>query len=279
MIDKKKESGSLSDGEIKRYSRNMLIEGWNGKEGQQKLKDATVLVVGAGGSGSPLLYYLAAAGVGKIRVCDGDTVDLSNLNRQILHADSRIGLNKAESAKKTLESFNSDIEIFSLAENLSFENVDEVVGDADVICCAADDRNGREAYKILDRYASEKYVPISWAGGINLGGFLTFVLPPETPCMECFLAHSDKTIEAIRSGEAKQTDDSFISPGGPNPIVGAAAGIAGSMQALETVKLIVGMGTTLFGRVLIFQMDKEIAFTQYDIDEVRREGCPYCARQ
>ena len=123
---------SLSENEQKRYTRQMMIEGW-GEEKQKKLKKSTVFIAGAGGLGSPVSIYLAVAGVGNIRICDFDSPDWSNLNRQILHDHTRIGTNKAVSAKMTLERLNPDITITAFTDKIVEENVDALVGNADII--------------------------------------------------------------------------------------------------------------------------------------------------
>jgi len=266
----------LTAHERMRYSRNMLIGEWNGKTGQLKLKDSTVLVVGAGGSGSSLLYYLAAGGVGTIKVCDGDKVNLDNLNRQIIHDENRIGINKARSAKTTLTRFNSDIKIIAYPNYLNADNVKELAADCNIICCAADERKDRLAMKLVNRFSFENRIPVAWAGGVYMGGFVTFMEPPATPCMECFIAHSDAAIKAMQEGLIPATEDSVLPSQGPNPIVGAAAGVAGALQAMETIKYLVGIGTNLRNKLLLFQMKSAVVFNQYEMTKIRRPDCPYC---
>src|SRR5512143_756121 len=123
---------SLSENELKRYTRQMMIEGW-GMETQQKLKESTVFIAGAGGLGSPVSIYLAVAGIGNIRICDFDSPDWSHLNRQILHDHTRIGTNKAVSARMTLERLNPDIRVTAFTDKIVEENVDSLVGGADII--------------------------------------------------------------------------------------------------------------------------------------------------
>lgn len=257
----------------------MLIKEWGGEEGQLKLKNSSVLVVGAGGSGSSLLYYLAAAGVGKIKICDGDKVSLDNLNRQIIHNDKRIGMNKARSAGRTLSEFNSDIEIVVYPQYLHYDNIEKAAEGCRLICCAADERRDRMAMKVINRFSFEKKIPVAWAGGVYMGGFLSFIEPPSTPCMECFLAGSDAAVKAIREGRIPKPADVVLPSGGPNPIVGAAAGAAGAMQAMEAIKYLVGFGTNLRNVMLIFQMGGNgVVFNQYDIRGFRQANCPYCGQ-
>jgi adenylyltransferase/sulfurtransferase len=241
--------------------------------------NAAVLVAGAGGSGSPLLYYLAAAGVGTIKICDGDKVSLDNLNRQILHGDKRIGINKAVSARKTLADFNKDIKIIAYPRYLDEKNIKELARDCGLICCAADERENRLAMKAINHYSFANRIPVVWAGGFYMGGFITFIQPPETPCMECLLARNDAAIEAIRKGLMAKKEDEFIPEKGPNPIVGAAAGIAGALQAMEAIKYLVGFGKNLKGNLLLFQTGDIINFNTHDMSAVRRADCPYCGNQ
>ena len=132
MQEEGEASMRLSEQEQKRYTRQMMMEGW-GEEKQKKLKASTVFIAGAGGLGSPVSIYLAVAGIGNIRICDFDSPDWSNLNRQILHDPTRIGTNKAVSGKMTLERLNGDITVTAITDKIVAENVDELVGSADII--------------------------------------------------------------------------------------------------------------------------------------------------
>lgn len=279
MSKKRSKNNKLSVQELKRYSRNLLIKEWGGVKGQLKLKNSAVLVAGAGGSGSSLLYYLAAAGIGTIKICDGDKVALDNLNRQIIHNDGRIGVNKAVSARKTLADFNKDIKIVAYPRYLDEKNIKELAKDCGLICCAADERDDRAAMKAINRYSFENQVPVVWAGGFYMGGFLTFIQPPETPCIECLLARNDAAIEAIKKGIMEKAADDIIPEKGPNPIVGAAAGVAGALQAMEAIKYLVGFGKNLKGNLLLFQMGDSMNFNTHDMSAVRRADCPYCGNQ
>jgi len=266
----------LSEQERERYTRNMLLKEWNGEEGQLKLKNTSVLVVGAGGSGSPLLYYLAAVGIGQIRVCDGDKIELHNLNRQILHNTSRVGMNKARSAYETLSALNPEIEIIPFEKDLTDETVEEIADGCHVICSAADARDDSLGRKVIHKYACETETPVIFGGANNWGGVLTDIMPPITPCIECFLHFSDESLKKIKEGEAEKPIDSGMPVDGPLPIIGAACGIAGSLQALETVRCILGVGKQLVNRLLLFQICEDMAFTVYDISKSRRPNCPYC---
>lgn len=260
----KKGSTCLSKFEMKRYSRNMLIAEWRGVEGQKVLKDSKVLVVGAGGSGSALLYYLAAAGIGEIRLCDGDRVEPTNLNRQILHNERRMGVNKARSARTTLRQLNSNIKIVAYERNLDEANVEKFADGCDVICCAADNRDGGETYRVLDRYSFKKKISICFAGGIHMGGFVTMIGPPKTPCIGCMVDHYDRVVNVNLQHE------------GPNPIVGAAAGMAGALQALETIKFLLHIGDLPWGKMFCFQTVKGIDTYEIPLEPSRKSSCALC---
>jgi adenylyltransferase/sulfurtransferase len=210
-----------------RYERQMMIAHC-GESGQYKLKAATVFVAGAGGLGSPLLYYLAAAGIGTIRVCDFDSVEPSNLNRQILHSSSRIGMNKAESAKKTLHETNEFVETQTITEKIHNANAAKLIGSADIIVDCLDNFETRH---VLNKISVEKRIPLVHAGVEGFRGQITFIHPPETPCLACFIPLEVKK-------------EKF-------PILGATPGVIGALQAMEVIKYLTGMGETLKNRLLL----------------------------
>jgi molybdopterin/thiamine biosynthesis adenylyltransferase len=172
--------------ELKRYNRQMMIKGW-GEETQGKIKASTVFIAGAGGLGSPVSIYLAVAGVGTIRICDFDSPDWTNLNRQILHNHHRIGINKALSAKLTLEELNPDVRIEALTDKIIADNVDELVGDADLIMDCTD--NFQTRY-LLNESAIRKNIPLIHGSIWGLDGRLTFIQPPGTPFLSCYFPES-----------------------------------------------------------------------------------------
>ncbi|OGX41116.1 MAG: adenylyltransferase, partial [Omnitrophica WOR_2 bacterium RIFCSPHIGHO2_02_FULL_68_15] len=218
---------ALTREEQERYQRQMRLEGW-GEAGQQRLKQASVLIVGAGGLGSPAALYLAAAGVGTLRICDSDAVELSNLNRQILHAQDRLGINKAQSAQRTLEALNPQIRVVAIAEHLDETNVERVLGDAELILDCLD--NFPTRYLLSDT-ALHRHIPMIHAAVWGLEGRLTVLAPPATPCLRCLYPESPP----------KETF----------PVVGAAPGVLGCLQAMEALKWLTGLGTPLTGRLLV----------------------------
>ena len=240
---------SLSDRELERYGRQMMLAGW-GQETQEKLKEATAFVAGAGGLGSPLTIYLAVAGIGHIRVCDFDAPELSNLNRQILHDDTRIGVNKAVSAKRTLETLNPDIQVTALTDKVVAENVDEMVGNADVIVDCMDNFPTRY---LLNEAAIRKQIPMVHGSVWGLEGRLSFIQPPETPCLRCLFPEAP--------------------PPEVFPVVGATPGVIGTLQAVETIKYLAGVGTNLKGKFLIWDgLEMEFMTVAFRKDP----NCPAC---
>jgi adenylyltransferase/sulfurtransferase len=211
-----------------RYLRQLIIPGF-GEEAQRKLSDATVFIAGAGGLGSSAALYLAAAGVGCLRICDDDVVELSNLNRQILHNESRLGRNKADSAAETLRELNPSIRIEPLAVRITPENIGELAGRALFLVDCLD--NVATRY-ILNRFAWKKGLPLVHGGINGMAGQVTVLVPGKTPCMQCLFPEEP--------------------PRGTIPVLGAAPGVIGSLLAMETIKMITGFGEPLLGRLFFW---------------------------
>jgi amino acid adenylation domain-containing protein/non-ribosomal peptide synthase protein (TIGR01720 family) len=171
----------LSKNERIRYKRQMLLDGW-GQASQEKLKATKVFVAGAGGGASPTIMQLALAGVGQIVVCDFDTVELSNLNRQFLHDESRIGLNKAESAKMTINKINPNVEIITIDKKLTPENIEEFIGDCDLIFDMFDEQIDKF---LISQYAFKKGIPHIIAAMIDINSYVAILHSPFTPCFHC----------------------------------------------------------------------------------------------
>jgi molybdopterin/thiamine biosynthesis adenylyltransferase len=241
--------GVLTDTDKTRYHRQMLIEGW-GEEGQRRLKEASVFVAGAGGLGSPVSIYLAVAGVGRIAICDADRVELSNLNRQILHNDARIGARKAASAARALQEMNPTIAIEAHADYLDEESVARIVGQPDVVVDCLDNYETRY---LLNRYCLERGIPFVHGAVQGLMGQVTFLAPPETPCLRCIFPEAP--------------------PRSIFPVLGATPGIIGTIQAMETLKHLSGVGETLRGTLLIFDGE---AMEFMPIRAGRAPSCPDC---
>lgn len=218
----------LTPDEKERYHRQIIFPGW-GEEGQLKVKGSTVFIAGAGGLGSPVAMYLAAAGVGRLRICDSGVPELSNLNRQLLHSEADIGKNKALSARETIASINPWVTVENLPDQIAQDNVARLVGDADIIVDCLDNFPTRH---ILNEHACQTGLPFVHAGVVGMSGQITFIHTPETPCLFCIL------------------------PGSPPPevfpIVGATAGVIGALEALEVLKYVTGKGTLLKNRMLFW---------------------------
>lgn len=232
-----------------RYGRQMLIPGW-GEDGQEKLKGSRVFIAGAGGLGSPVSIYLAVAGIGELAICDADRVELSNLNRQILHPDARVGELKALSAAETLGGLNPDIKVTAHSDYIDEDSVARLVGQPDAVVDCLDNFETRY---LLNRYCLDRGIPFVHGAVSGMIGQVTFISAPETPCLRC------------------------VFPQGPPkelfPVLGATPGIIGTIQAMEVLKHLTGQGETLKGTLLIFEGD-EMGFTPIKVN--RAPDCPEC---
>ena len=247
---------TLDGAKRKRYSRHLLIPEV-GVGGQLKLLDSRVLLVGAGGLGSPASLYLAAAGVGRIGIVDDDHVDESNLQRQIAHSTERLGEWKAESAKRTLEALNPDVEVIPYLERLTSENVDRILDDGwDVIVDGAD--NFPTRYLVNDA-AVWHDIPLVHGSIYRFEGQVTVFKPFEGPCYRCLFPQPPPPELAPSCAE-----------GG---VLGVLPGIIGSLQANETLKLILDRGDTLAGRLLLFDA---LGTTLDEVSVPRDPTCPVC---
>jgi molybdopterin/thiamine biosynthesis adenylyltransferase/rhodanese-related sulfurtransferase len=247
---------ALSPEQRSRYSRHLLIPEV-GEEGQQRLLDARVLLVGAGGLGSPASLYLAAAGVGTLGIVDADVVDESNLQRQIVHATDRLGEPKVQSAKRTLEGLNPDVRVKTFEERLTSENVERILAEGwDVIVDGAD--NFPTRYLVNDASVWHD-IPVVHGSIFRFEGQVTVFSPGEGPCYRCLFPQPPPPELAPSCAE-----------GG---VLGVLPGIIGSLQANEVLKLVIGRGDSLVGRLLLF----DALGTTLDEVTVRRDpDCPVC---
>jgi adenylyltransferase/sulfurtransferase len=248
----------LTDEQRLRYSRHLLIPEV-GEAGQLKLLDARVLLIGAGGLGSPAGLYLAAAGVGTLGIVDTDTVDASNLQRQILHNTERIGRLKTESARETITALNPDVHVVEHRLRLSAENVLDVIADYDVIVDGADNFPTRyvlnDASVILGK-------PVVHGSIFRFEGQTTVFAPGQGPCYRCLFPEPPPAEMAPSCAEAG--------------VLGVLPGIVGSLQAVEALKLILGIGEPLIGRLLLYDA-LETSFREL---RLRRDpACPACGEQ
>jgi len=239
---------TLSKEELERYNRQIMV--WS-IEAQEKLKKSTVLVVGAGGLGSAVSLYLTAAGVGRLIIIDPQEVELSNLNRQVLHWTPDIGRQKVESAKEKLENLNPHVKVEAVAEKFTEKNAARLLGQADVAVDAADNWATRFT---LNRACVKLGKPFVHAGVRGMYGQLTVVYPGKGPCLRCIIPRTPPE-------EA------------PLPVIGALPGIMGTIEALEALKLITGHGKPLIGKLLIFDGNRGETTI---LTVKRRTNCPVC---
>mgnify|MGYP000012488973 FL=1 len=223
----------LGSDEMERYARQIILPEI-GRNGQKKLAKSKVLVIGAGGLGSPAALYLAAAGVGYIGIADGDVVSLSNLQRQILHRQVRLGENKAASAKKTLQELNQNIFVQAYPFYLQDENILKIVQEYDFIIDASDRLENK--FLINDACVLIKK-PFVHAGILQFGGQIMTYVPGEGPCFRC-----------IFEDMPEEAPPSCAQAG----IMGTIGGVAGSLEAMEAIKYLLNIGTLLTGKMLTF---------------------------
>ena len=239
-----------------RYSRHLLIPEV-GEQGQLKLLDSKVLLIGAGGLGSPASLYLAAAGIGRLGIVDADVVDESNLQRQIVHSTERLGEAKVDSAKRTIEALNPDVEVVAYKERLTSENVERILADGwDVIVDGAD--NFPTRYLVNDASVWHD-IPVVHGSIYRFEGQVTVFKPGAGPCYRCLFPTPPPPELAPSCAE-----------GG---VLGVLPGVIGSLQANEALKLALGIGEPLVGRLLLF----DALSAEFNDVKLRRDpGCPVC---
>ena len=249
----------LSAEEVRRYDRQMILPEV-GSEGQKKLKKSKILIVGAGGLGSPAAVYLAGAGVGTIGIMDADTVSISNLQRQIVHNIKTENLNKAESAKMALQKLNDKIEIKEYPYALTVDNAEKIISEYDFVIDAVD--NFETKFLINDTCVLlEK--PFCHAGILRFEGQVMTYVPGNHPCYRCIFE------EIPESGSIPNCSQAGI--------IGAVAGIIGSIQALEAIKYLLGVGELLTGR--IFVLDGLSMGTRIVSVNKKNDRCKVCGNR
>ncbi|WP_333870803.1 molybdopterin-guanine dinucleotide biosynthesis protein B [Desulforamulus putei] len=246
---------ALSHQQKKRYHRNIMLPGV-GEQGQLKLLKSSALVVGAGGLGSPVAYYLAAAGIGRLGLADADAVDFSNLQRQILHATADVGRLKVESAREKLSAINPDIQVEVYPYRICQDNAAELVRQYDIVVDATDNLESRY---YLNRACISAGRPFIYGGVLSMVGQVLTVLPGRGPCFRCI----------FRELPAAKAVKSTAEVG----ILGSVAGIIGCIQATEAVKFLLGQGDLLVGRLLT--MDA-LSMTFQEVEVKRDPACPEC---
>ncbi|MDP2940293.1 MAG: molybdopterin-synthase adenylyltransferase MoeB [Candidatus Omnitrophota bacterium] len=249
---------NLRDDQIERYSRQIILPNIGGK-GQEKLLKAKVLVIGAGGLGSPSSLYLASAGIGKIGIVDSDNVELNNLQRQIVHSTKEVGKPKVESAKERLSAINPDVKIVSYKLRLTSENILDIIKDYDIVVDGSD--NFPTRYLVNDACVLSKK-PLSHAGIFRFDGQAITIIPKVSACYRCLFP------EPPAPGLVPSCQEAGI--------LGVVAGIMGTIQASEVLKYILGIGDLLTGRLLIFN-GLDSSFRQVRV--TKDPKCPVCGEQ
>src|SRR3954454_8490587 len=241
-----------------RYARHLVMPEV-GPEGQAKLNEAKVLFIGAGGLGSPALLYLAAAGIGTIGIVDFDKVDLSNLQRQVVHAENRIGMNKTESAAMTIKALNPEVKVVQHVEMLMDDNVDRLIADYDLVIDGTDTFETR--YTLNDA-AARAAIPVVHASVFRFEGQLTVFVPYDGPCYRCLYPTPPPPEFAPGCSVAG--------------VLGVVPGVLGLLQATEAIKLILKLGDPLVGRLLIWDA---LDGTFSEVKLRRDPMCPACGTE
>jgi molybdopterin/thiamine biosynthesis adenylyltransferase len=237
----------LSKSELERYQRQITVDGWD----QEKLKKAKVLIIGLGGLGGISATYLAAAGVGTLKLCDSDTVELSNLNRQILYSIDDIGKPKITQAQKRLSSLNPEISIEIVADRLDNDNATKIISGCDLIIDGLDNHSDR---LVLNSASLKLGIPFIYGAISEWQGQTGFFNPPTTPCLACIMP------------------DILASPK-PIPVFGALPGTVGTIQATLAIEYLMGGINSVPNRLLIFNAES-MALDTVTFD--RRPGCEVC---
>ncbi len=255
----KPDRASLGDAQLMRYARHILLDEL-GIEGQERLLAARVLIIGAGGLGSPAALYLAAAGVGSILLVDDDVVELSNLQRQVLHAMADLGQPKAESGRQALLAINPDIQVRALVERLDEPRLRELAGQVDLVLDCTDNFATRHA---INRACVATRTPLVSGAAIRFSGQISVydLRDDASPCYHCLFPEADD-VEELRCATTG--------------VLGPLVGMVGSVQAAEAIKIITGMGEPLVGRLL----SVDALRMQWHTIRFRRDPeCPVCARR
>jgi adenylyltransferase/sulfurtransferase len=247
---------SFSETEIQRYSRHILLPEVGGT-GQAKLRAARVLIVGAGGLGSPLVLYLAAAGIGQITIVDDDVVELSNLQRQVVHQTGSLGQSKAESAAAAARAINPLINLIPLAQRLSVRNALTLIAEHDIVCDGTD--NFASRFLLADACFFARRTLVS-AAVLRFEGQLSVFKPHQNgPCYRCLYPHAPP--------------DGLVPSCGEAGVLGAVTGVMGTLQATEVIKEVLGVGESLSGRLLIWDA---LAMRFRDMRFPRAADCRLC---
>jgi molybdopterin/thiamine biosynthesis adenylyltransferase len=244
---------ALTDEQRDRYARHIVLDGF-GTTGQERLCASRMLIVGAGGLGSPVALYLAAAGVGSIGVIDNDTVSLSNLQRQILHSEKTIGIPKVDSAAASMRAINSGITVETFNRELTAQDATKIIEPYDIVCDCTD---GISSKLLVNDACVALGKPFVHASVLGFYGEIMTYVPDAGPCYRCFLPN--------------EPDQNRLSTCATKGIIGALAGIIGSIEALEAIKYVTGTGDLLCGKLLTY----DALSNDFEIVDIARD--PTCA--
>lgn len=236
------------------YSRQIILKEL-GRKGQRKLARSKVAVVGLGGLGTASSLYLALTGVGHLRLIDQDTVELHNLHRQVLYSQEDLHYPKVEVSAKRLRKINPLVKVEAVPENLNVRNVEKLLAEVD---CVVDGLDNMRTRYLVNRACAKLRIPYVFGAAIGIEGNLSVFAPPETPCLECLFPG---------------VKDDYLLTCDVRGVLGVTPGIIGTMQAMETVKVLTGMSSTLKGKLMICDFS-DMYFTIIDI--FKRKNCPAC---
>jgi molybdopterin/thiamine biosynthesis adenylyltransferase len=240
----------LSSDQRERYSRQIELQGW-GESGQERLLASRVFIAGAGGLGCAAAVYLAAAGVGDLTICDSDSVELSNLNRQILYDSGDLAAPKASAAARRLAALNADIRVTPVLASIDSDSAPGLVLGADLVLDCLDSRDARVA---LNRACIASSTPMVHAAVSDYTGYLSFLHPPATPCLECLMGGAPTAAAP--------------------PVPGVTSGVVGTLEAMEALKFLTGTGEVLAGRLLVMEGIEP----RFDVIVVEPDpSCPACS--
>lgn len=248
---------NLTEQQIERYSRHIILDKVGGT-GQEKLLNSKVVIIGAGGLGSPAALYLAAAGIGTIGIVDADKVDLTNLQRQVIHHTADVGVDKVVSAKNKINEINPDVNVVTYNEWAGQDNIREIIRDYDFVLDGTDSFSAK--FLINDACYFEKK-PLSHAGILQFGGQLMTILPDKSACYRC-LFHSPPPANAVPT----------CSQAG---VLGVLGGVVGTLQATEAIKYILGIGELLTDSLLTYNA---LTMNFRKVELGKNDDCPICGK-